>query len=110
MSTELKHTPGPWAWQKLGNFNNLVAQHGDREIIIGSLAIREAMPVETFPAMNNDGILYAISKDHPNAKLIAAAPEMFEVIKELYDWANKHQKFGAIYPKAEAAFKKATEG
>lgn len=42
------------------------------------------------------------------AKLAAAAPEMFVVIKELYEWAIVHKIYGSIFPKLEAAYKKAT--
>ena len=78
-----KITRGPWAWQKFGNYRNLVAKHGEREIIIGSLAIKEAMPVETYPAMNKDGILKPVDDTYPNAKVIAASPEMVILLEKL---------------------------
>jgi hypothetical protein len=43
-----------------------------------------------------------------NARLITAAPEMFEVIEELYKWAVDNKTFGPIFPKLQAAYQKAT--
>lgn len=81
MSEKLKHTPGPWAWQKFGEFNLLTAQHGMREIIIGS--VKKEKSFISYPAMNDHGILQPIDENHPNAKLIAAAPELLEALQNL---------------------------
>jgi hypothetical protein len=86
MSMKSQRTPGPWAWQRMGRNYFLVAQHGMREIIIGSLAIE--MPVETYPAMANDGRLERVNPEHPNAKLIAAAPELLDALNGLI-YGNK---------------------
>ena len=72
-----KHTPGPWALQKFGDNYCLTAQYGMREII---LAARGRKMV-----MNNDGILRPIKPHHPNAKLIAAAPDLLEALQRLID-------------------------
>lgn len=74
-----KHTPGPWAWQKFGNHFQLTAQHGLREIIIGSLAVE--MPMESYPAMNENGILKPINPEHPNAKRIVDCVNALEGIE-----------------------------
>jgi hypothetical protein len=94
---EAKHTPGPWrvcvgnAGSIFGDLNN-DAHNGDNPYI-GEVA----------------GI--GVDKDIPectaNAHLIESAPDMFEVIKYLYDWAHANQVFGPIYPKLEAAYLKA---
>jgi hypothetical protein len=77
---ETKHTQGPWQWQKFGEFRFLAAQHGMREIIIGSI---KPVGYETgVPAMNKNGILEPIDPNHPNAKLIAAAPELLNALIE----------------------------
>ena len=43
-----------------------------------------------------------------NAHLIAAAPDMFEVIKELYEYSMNTGHKGVLFPKIEAAYLKAT--
>ncbi len=73
----MKYTKGKWAWQKFGQHYLLAAQHGSREIIIGANCLRGG----SYPSMNNDGILRAINPDHPNAKLISKAPEMYKALK-----------------------------
>jgi len=87
MQTKIEYlapfTKGPWAWQQFGHYHLLAAQHGMREIIIGSRAVKG--PQETYPAMNKGGILAAITPDHPNARLIAAAPDLLSILKRLID-------------------------
>lgn len=108
-----KHTPGPWAWQNFGNYRFLTAQHGMREIIIGSLA--KEMPAETYPAMSNaeTGRLEPVNPESPNAKLIAAAPDLLKALMELIDYIERSVSNPNFKDKelkdAEAAIKKATE-
>ena len=73
---ETKFTKGKWEWQLFGDNYLLTAQHGMREIIIGAIM----HPEMDYPVvgMNNDGLLRVIDKDHPNAKLIAAAPDLLQ--------------------------------
>ena len=54
----------------------------------------------------SNGELYEFNE--ADAKLIAAAPELFEVCNEIYEWAIKTKMQGPIFPKLEAAIKKAT--
>lgn len=113
----MKHTKGEWAWQLFGDTYMLAAQHGKREIIIGAIkAPKFNYPV---PAMSNNGILKLVDKDHPNAKLIAAAPDLLEaleyaemILKELSTqgfWLKeKHNLVNTAISKATIAIKKAT--
>jgi hypothetical protein len=94
--SEISHTPGPWTmWNRnksdyiiLGPHNG----HGSPEV-----------------ANVNGYIEFTDEENKANAKLIAAAPDMFDIIKELYEWAQDTQTFGPIYPKLEAAYLKATK-
>ena len=108
----MTHTQSPWAWQKFGTEYLLTAQHGMREIIIGATDLNANIDccdnrviANTVPTMNKDGICRPIDPVHPNAKLIAASPELLEehktdlpllnqaidLIKEgKYDFAIQH--------------------
>jgi hypothetical protein len=82
-----KHTPGPWVvtptkWNLLDTFE--ISRIGKSEWIAQVL------------------------DDEANARLIAAAPELLEVCKELYDWSIANNVRGPIFPKLEAAVLKAT--
>lgn len=103
---EAKITKGEWAWQKFGDKYNLTAQHGMREIIL-SASINEDKSLQPYLSMNEDGILKPINPNHPNAKLIAAAPDLLEACIE----ALKHHQGGHSYIgyKLRKAIKKATE-
>lgn len=71
-----KHTPGKWAWQLMGDTYNLTAQHGMREIILGGIE-HGSMGYPVLGMCNDKGILRDVDPNHPNAKLIAAAPDLF---------------------------------
>jgi hypothetical protein len=74
---EVKFTPAPWAFQKFGKDFYLTAQHGMREIILAGSKGGQLR-------MNQDGILLPVNPNHPNAKLICAAPKMaIGIIKTL---------------------------
>lgn len=74
MKTE--HTPGPWAWQLFGDTYSLTAQHGRREQIIS--AIPHGQMKYPVVAMASDGRLQDVDPKHPNARLIASAPDLLD--------------------------------
>lgn len=78
-----KYTKSPWGWQDFGNAPVLVAQHGHREIIISA---NHAGMVN----MSDDGILLVVNENHPNAKLIAAAPELLEALIEISEGSGAY--------------------
>lgn len=95
---EAKHTPGPWkvcvgnAGSIFGDLNN--EKHNGDNPYIGEVA--------------GIGVDKDIVECTANAHLIAAAPDMFEVVKELYDEAIVDGIKGPIFTKLEAAYLKAT--
>lgn len=110
---ETKFTKKEWAWQKFGNQYMLTAQHGMRSIIIGTVRDRQNTMVHSV-ATNVDGILQPITPDNPDAKLIAAAPELFEVVSAILLEQEMRIETGlplltdTLIEIAKAAIKKAT--
>jgi hypothetical protein len=94
MST--KFTPGPWS---INNSDKLL-----RTWVYAVKSPDNGGDIICMPP----GMPTSLDNWKHNRCLIVAAPDMFEVIKELYDWAQSNQVFGPIYPKLEAAYLKAT--
>jgi len=91
----MKHTKGKWAWQRFGDHYHLAAQHGMREIIISANIVNQHS-LKPCVTMNIDGILKPINPDHPNAKLIAKAPEMLQALKDcLFKLDMAHNEYNA---------------
>ena len=91
-------TPGPW---RKGDVGELMLKHKYREIISDDGKI---------------GLVYGIidQDNTANANLIAAAPELYEALEELYEFQavdisvpRFFKKFEAVMAKAHAALKKA---
>lgn len=68
MKTSTSHTPGPWYFKHA----------------CGSVA--EVVPHDMSWKASIDGVVMA----EPNARLIAAAPELLEALRNLLDYANKY--------------------
>lgn len=92
----VKHTPGPWI-VCIGNEGSIFGDqdndvHNGDHPYIGTVA----------------GI--GVDKDIPectaNAKLISAAPDMYEIIKELYEFSMSTGVRGLIFPKLDAVMTK----
>jgi hypothetical protein len=75
--SEVKHTPGPW---KQDYPNSIISL---------------------------DGKQIAITYNSPqDAKLIAASPDMYEIVRELYEYAMSTGVKGPIFPKVDAVMTK----
>ena len=71
-----EYTPGPWGWMDMGGIK-LVGQHGHRPIVMDF--VREGMQGATL-RLRKDGIMREFDANHPDARLIAAAPELFKAL------------------------------
>jgi hypothetical protein len=60
------------------NFETLVGDHGRRPVVLTNSPIGLA-------TRDNDGRLCNLSPDHPNARLIAAAPDLLDALKRARD-------------------------
>lgn len=85
-----QHTPGPWAWIKDNESWFLLQNTGAQKIIL------KASDLKTCPAIPENwqegplGLrLVDFDSDSPNAKLISAAPFLFEALIRLVPIAEK---------------------
>jgi hypothetical protein len=107
---ETQFTPGPW------HVHDNVSYEKIHERNIGTYDIKT-----TPPGALEDSIWLADVKPYDvsgftsketacaNAHLIASAPDMFEVIKGLYEYSKKSGVKSYMYEEIEAAYLKATE-
>lgn len=73
MTTNTKHTPGPWSLRHGGRHD------GDRLVTSGGSDI-----------CRMDGGPNDDSETLANARLIAAAPELLDALRNLLDWGRDH--------------------
>lgn len=98
---ELKFTPGPWTanFSPTGLFSVMKLwpskEHPDNPQLVD---VQTICPIRPFAELTD--------YDQANGNLMAAAPDMFEIVKELYEWSIKAKTKGAIFPKLEAVYKK----
>lgn len=81
------HTPGPWRWM---GPNVLVGDHGHRPVVLTSRG-----PITT---RTEGGRLGDLLPEHPNARLIAAAPDLLAALRSV-EWSGQ-----AIADMAEQTF------
>ena len=110
-----QHTPGPWVWRGNAHAQDvyLSTRHGGRRIVMGFKRWGTANAQPTFRGQNsledakdllkfevgdpsvtgvaeareNNSVyrLHIADIDHPDARLIEAAPEMWDLIVELFE-------------------------
>ena len=74
--SKTKHTPGPWAWREIGKTYVLWGEHGHRPIVLDCYRNKLRM-------RNEHVLMEPISPQHPDAKLIAAAPELLAALQAI---------------------------
>lgn len=88
-----KHTPGPWTvWKKNTSDYLILGPHDGN----GSPEVANV----------NGFIEFSDDQNKANAKLIALAPDMYEIIKELYEYSMSTGHKGLIFPKLDAVMTK----
>ena len=89
----MTHDRGPWGWQEFGKGNwCLTGQYGMRPIVLAAARAR----TNGLTSLMN-GLLKPFIPDHPNSKLIAAAPELLEACKVARN-TLKHSSPGELNP------------
>lgn len=115
-----KHTPGPWAWVE-GKDSYLLLSHRDGEVVLYAGPSRYTGEREL--KVRVSGRLTDLDPLSPNAKLLEAAPVLFEalkhfvdavesqeiIIQENYDNDGYENAGGRLYLMAKEAIKGLTE-
>lgn len=86
----MKHTPGPWKTEVCGTFKHLTRKTGAFSITAGEKLICQ------FPWARTTGQM--VEESEANAHLIAAAPELLEVLDWLLHLAHGCSKGGQNCP------------
>lgn len=94
----MKHTPGPWHYRT-------------HDGSIGSIDAADGTAVAQAFQVNPISVDLTQASRVANAKLIAAAPELLEALKEALPWigglANENRSVQAVYESIRAAIAKA---
>jgi len=79
-----KRAPGPWAWRKFGSIWCLVADHGARRIVLDAeVKGKNEIPILQTRDFTDGSAMVELTPEHPNARLIAAAPDLLEAVEHL---------------------------
>lgn len=70
--TEPNFTPGPWEWRKVGPTLMLGTKHRGFRVVL-------CADRDSFQSRDARGTLASLTADHPDARLIATAPDLFDL-------------------------------
>lgn len=104
-----RHTPGPWGWQDGFSTTWVIrAMEAQYPLFTRSMEI-----IAEIPRPDNDK--RSFEETDANARLIAAAPELLEALRDTLaiasiKWGNLDPDANTIMDKARAAIAKATGG
>ncbi len=91
----MKHTKGEWEWTE---------KHRNKIVIYANSQLRIAMVYKA----DND-VYVPRNESKANAKLIAAAPKMLDVLQDIFSQVNLADTNMELYKKAKNAIQKATQ-
>lgn len=87
-----KHTPGPWSWQKCRE-TYMLAKSGGGEIVLGNVQEESG---ELILACAGPNGLKAFNPGLPNAKLLAASPDLLKCCMSLYEFVVSLRELKAV--------------
>lgn len=116
IAEKVKHTPGPWKFSfgkkvedvqvlKVSPENDTTDRKGWESKVISICSSNNEILCDV-KAYTTDPFLQDFDQWAANCKLIACAPDMYDIIKELYDWSIRNNTKGPIFPKLEAVINK----
>jgi len=115
MNVPVKHTPGPWTWWNVGGGPVLATPDRGRLIVMDfarkgmngaqpRFSIWDGLDRERLGGVMKSAEVLDLGK-HPDARLIAAAPELLESLKDLLQMIEVDQ----LIPESVSYMKRARE-
>ncbi|MEO7719427.1 MAG: hypothetical protein ABIY70_24765 [Capsulimonas sp.] len=93
-----RHTPGPWCWVNFGNEPHLATAHSGSKTVLD--AVRKGQRDVAFRNRVTEGrsLMIPFDPSHPDSRLIAAAPELLDALRDLLDLVQFVRVWGSPSP------------